>query len=432
MKNFFVVGLIAMASLATSCTSNTPRANEKIADYLYACEIDSVNFELCALASEHYRPKNAGACSEVRKGNFVGRNLDWNINKEASFIIKTNATQGRYASIGVSGCVPVISDSLGNAGGYSDLYTIVPVTTVDGINEKGLYVGVNVAPTGETSLDKSKWQNHKWGLGAAFTRPEATLTYCTTFVVRFLLDFAASVDEAKDLVESVNWFDPCGFPTPGDAQSFHWLICDEKKSAVLEFIDNKPVFLETTEVSKPSVSTIMTNFSNTLYADSTNRVIQDHGAGYERYDVLCKGYAATAPTWEGMAKLMESVWYTKCYTIKNGDPNFWLTDNYNDQYLSSKMYGNMDMWNDKGFVHYVDSLKGMFNDKSNWHTATSTLWYTVHTCIYDLAKRELHIKVSEGLDGQKDYYTCSINSTFPRPFDLMPEGHVLFDGKYSK
>lgn len=126
----------------------------------------------------------------------------------------------------------------------------------------------------------------------------------------------------------------------------------------------------------------------------------------------------TAETFEGMEALMQKVWYTKAYTTEMGD-GFLYSEFACPDFPATEMYHNPDYKNNKAYAEFIKEQKALFNDKANWHTPTSTLWYTTHTVVYDIAKRELRVMVHEGLDGQKEYYASLSESTFAKPFDVM-------------
>lgn len=387
--------------------------NAQICDYLYAIEYDDYDFAAGVKVMEKFLPK--AACSEVRKGNFVGRNLDWYINHDATAVIKVNATEGRHASLGVVGCAAPFSNEVAASGQWTEAYNTLPFFTVDGINDQGLYIGVNVMPTGETSCDSTSWETGKWGHGAAFTRPEAKETFCVTYLVRVVLDRAASVAEAKALIDSINWYEPAGFPHEGESQSFHWLICDGSTSAVVEFLDNKLCLTETDKVSEPSYATIMTNFTNKVKDEAG--LIQPSGAGYERWDVLHDNYAAAEENFEGIQELMKKVWYTQAYTKKTGDKDFWFTEFTSSEFPAYAFYGNPKAWEVEGFKTVVEDGQKLFADKANWHADSTALWYSTHTSVYNIAERKLHLITHEGLDAQKDFYTFTIDDTFNKPLE---------------
>lgn len=420
MKKLLIMLGIAMGLVA--CSNNNSQelkpisngCNTKIANYLYGIEYDDYDFDLCVNTLNSYQPP-IGACSEVRKGNFIGRNLDWYINCDASAIIKINANEKRYASIGMIGCLPAFDNELASSGKYNDLYEILPAFTVDGINEKGLYAGVNVTSTGETSFDQKNWEPGKWGHGASFTNQDCDTTLCVMYLVRIMLDNAASVDEAKQIIRHFNWYEPWGFPHEGETQAFHWLISDSRKSMVVEFLDNEPVFTETTDITTPSYATIMTNFTNKLMADEG--LIQNHGAGYERWDILRDNYDQTGESFEGMQNLMKKVWYSIAYTTPIGSKDFWLTDFATDEFPASKIYKNQATWNNDDFTAYIKHCQDTFADKSKWHHPETTLWYTTHTSVYSICDRQLEVLVHEGFDEQKTFFHIDFNTSFVKPLE---------------
>ena len=411
----FTAALVMLAACKGENTGlKDNNCNTIIYDYLYGVEYDDYDFDFAMQAFEKLKPAAAG-CSEVRKGDFVGRNLDWYINLEASAIIKINASAERYASLGMVGSTSVFTNELAKSGEYSDAYKILPLGTVDGINEKGLYIGVNVMPTGETSFDEQSWEYGKWGKGAAFTNPESDKCFCVTYLVRVVLDNAASVSEAKDLVESINWYEPSGFPHEGESQAFHWLICDATTSAVLEFIDNVPYFTETTATDKPSYATVMTNFTNKLMSDAQK--IQGHGMGYERWDTLVDNYEDAPDTFEGIEDLMKTVWYTKCYTEEMGSHNYMLTDFSSDKFPAYSLYKHYEYWDEEYLIQRMNHYKEVFADKENWHKADTPIWYTTHTSVYNLPTRELRVMTHEGYDEQQEFFSASFDINFAKPLD---------------
>lgn len=409
--------LLTASAVFVSCGSHPDRANTQITDYLYGVEYDDYDFAAGVKALEHYKPAAAG-CSEVRKGDFVGRNLDWYINNDASAVVKVNANEERFASLGVIGCCSKFEVDFAASGEFSDIYNILPMFTVDGVNEKGVYCGVNVMPTGETSFDPEKWNTGAWGLGAAFTNPGAEQTYCVTYLVRYILDNASSVEDARTLVRKANWFEPSGFPHEGASQAFHWLISDSKSSVVLEFIDNVPCFNECESVSEPSYGTIMTNFTNKLMADA--QLIQTTGAGYERWDILSEAYPGTEESFEGMQNLMKKVWYSKFYLTDAKAPGFMMTEYVSPEYPATRLYGNEELQQSEEWAAIVAGLKEKFENKDNWHTADSPLWYSTHTSVYQLSTKELRLIVHEGYDGQDETLAFSLaDSHFVKPLSMV-------------
>ena len=421
---FLFVCAVSICLFAGSCDKedtdsvkdvNPTFANARIAEYLYAIEYDDYDLEAnISYTNGKYMPSYP-ACSEVRKGNFVGRNLDWYINNDAAAIIKMNHPDSHYASIGMVGCCPGFSNALAKSGAYNGIYRYLPFKTVDGVNEKGLYIGVNVMPTGEPSFDQSTWEPYAYGHGAAHTNPSSDMHYCVNYLVRIVLDRAGSVEEAKQVIAGIDWSEPADFPAEGYAQAFHWLICDADQSVVLEFMDNKAVYTAAPDINKPSLGNIMTNFTNCLMERG---MIQKCACGLERWDILNENYASTPETFEGMQELMKKVWYSQTYTIDPSSRDFWFTEWYDAGYSSAYMYRNYALCENTEFCNMVRKYLSVFNDPKYWHVDDSPLWYTTHTSVYDLETRTLRVLVHEGRDGQTQFYQASLDGIgFPKPLD---------------
>ena len=69
-----------------------------VAPFLHEMVFDDYTFDEDLLTVQDY----TGSCSVVRNGNFVGRNFDYFFNNVPDFIVRMNAKEGRYASIGVA------------------------------------------------------------------------------------------------------------------------------------------------------------------------------------------------------------------------------------------------------------------------------------------------------------------------------------------
>ena len=158
-----------------------------------------------------------------KDGNVLaGRNFDWPNCKSPIAIIRTSPEKG-YASVSTS-CISFLgfSDDW-NPKGVADKMALIAgiYAPLDGMNEKGLVVSDLVAG------DHTK-TNQKTG--------RANLT--TTSAIRVLLDKAANVEEALQLLESCDMHSDIDF-------SHHLAISDAKgRSVVVEWVDNKMLVAE--------------------------------------------------------------------------------------------------------------------------------------------------------------------------------------------
>lgn len=409
--------LAALACLVVSCdfTGNTTpdRVNTVIVGNLYGIEYDDYDFDAAVKYYEKHRPSEPQpACSQVRKGDFVARNLDYYINRNASAIIKMNRSEHRFASVGVVGCSREFSSELAASGKYAQIYEYLPLRTADGINENGVYCAVNVMPTGETSLDKDSWCSGEWGIGAAFTKPGAEHTYCTMYMVRFVLDNATSVEHALQLINDVNWYEPIDYPHDKQSQAFHWMLADKDTNCVIEFMDNRLVVTYADNLREPSFGTVMTNFTN---ACRKNGVWQDHGQGFERYDILAEGYPDTPESFDGMKSLMQKVWYSKYYTTPVESPDFWLSEADVEGFEAWKLYHHPEYKGDPFILGAIAAERLMWADKACWFTDDTILWFTVHNSVYDIREKKFDVIIQEGMFDMKDYMSFDLNSSFKKP-----------------
>lgn len=153
-------------------------------------------------------------------GYYFGRNFDYDPGD--MLIIKTNPKKG-YKSL-TSCDTSILTNSLGYAAGLipDDLMTRIGLyIPVDGMNEKGVCVSINmINDPVVVSQDTGK-----------------TKQICTT-ALRTIMDRAANVDEAIDILKN------CDFHT-WDGFLIHLAISDASgKHVVAEWIDNKLSIIE--------------------------------------------------------------------------------------------------------------------------------------------------------------------------------------------
>lgn len=103
----------------------------KVSDYLYEVEYNTYDYQDGYYYYKQYH--QSPSCSAVRKGNIIGRNLDWNYTDGVDFVVKTKATNGKYATIGVAH-TNITQDDILN-GRVNDKLLILPLLqTIVSIN----------------------------------------------------------------------------------------------------------------------------------------------------------------------------------------------------------------------------------------------------------------------------------------------------------
>lgn len=158
-----------------------------------------------------------------KNGNVLtGRNFDWPDCKSPIAVIHTRPDKG-YASVSTA-CISFLGFSEDwEPEGMADKMALIATiyTPLDGINEKGLVVADLVAGD-HTKTDQK--------------RGRTNLT--TTSAIRVLLDKAANVEEALQLLESCDMHSDIDY-------SHHLAISDDKgKCVVVEWVDNKMLVAE--------------------------------------------------------------------------------------------------------------------------------------------------------------------------------------------
>lgn len=147
-----------------------------------------------------------------KDGYFFGRNFDWN---RCNVLFLTSYPDEGYAS--VSTVNTDFITALGNGGTLTDEQLILAAhyAPLDGMNEKGLCVSINLLPEGM----ELKQETGKTNL-------------TITSAIRLMLNKAATVDEAIELLKQYDL-------STGMNMVIHYMISDAQgKSVCVEFIDN--------------------------------------------------------------------------------------------------------------------------------------------------------------------------------------------------
>ena len=368
---------------------------------LFYVEYDDFDFDKAAeMTNERYRPAGP-MCSGIRKGDYIGRNADVYAGFDTVLVMRLSRRCARYSSIGIVSdyFIPTLPDMI--AGQEKDgTYNILPQLVGDGINEKGVSIMMFMVPNGEASEDKSSWGGREWGRSAAYTNRSADKTYNTMLLSRLVLDNAADVDEAIELVKAVNWFDPDRFSSSGNAGSLKWLLADSRKSAVIECIDNEMKILVTQDIDRPSPCTLTTNFSLYLFSKG---IIQDGASGYERYDQMFDIYSKEDDSVEGLKRILKSVSMPEKYSRDISDKYFFATDYLwcespsGRHFTSTELYRG-DAKQDPDFLETVNLEKSRYFDKRPRPVSV-----TIYTTVYDLKEKSVRLLYKEDVNEGRWY-----------------------------
>lgn len=238
----------------------------------------------------------------------IGRNYDLDIRSNGATVVIHTAPKDGYKSVGVADCgqTGLSVDDLKNGTAKKELLLYAPYYTMDGVNEKGFACSIMLLNEGRCIQETGK----DW--------------LPSTLVVRYLLDYADSVDHAIELLNEMDlrsdyFVDPVWSEAFG--LSFHWALTDASgNKAVIEYVDGKlvvnqyPLKVEYNEdddsmkVSYPKEEKgylLSTNFYVTEGFNNTA-----HDSGRWRYETLEKAMSENpTPTNDQLKDIMKSAKY---------------------------------------------------------------------------------------------------------------------------
>lgn len=357
---------------------------QQLEDYLYKATYTDWNYTV----GKKYANKfwgNSG-CSVVRNGDLIGRNYDWYFNKQVEFIVKSIGYQGRHTSLSVCPVPIDIQPKDIEEQKYIELFEVIPFMAVDGINDAGVFVESNVCPPGDKG----------YTIGTNPGKPEMN----GIMVARYILDYANSARHAVELL--MNNISITGLYGDNIAEELHWMICDSTGTYIVECIDNKINVLSNLEDefdNIPNNKEIMTNFHLSGFdgeiitgfdteegINPEDTTLTRYAMGTERYQSILDRYDSLTDL-DNMKDMMHSIWYTNAY---NSEMNpYW----YSEFVGVTKTFGDLTIYDPKSkFDGMVAYTQEMFKNRTREKGDT---WHTVHSVVYELEEKKLHIIVQE-------------------------------------
>ena len=353
-------------------------------------------------------------CTSCRTGNFIGRNFDWAYDDVEECVMRVPAADGRFASIGIaSRFFPEPWQSI------FGVEEFLPELTMDGINEKGVAINVNVVPAGDN--------------GATTGTNPGGERLCAGFAVRHVLDAATNAAHAVEILESKDIY---SIPF----LEFHWMVSDSAESYIVECVSNKLVVLRA-HAAQPKMANFYVSHSPSLceYDVLTNSNLTagfhtPHAMGIERYARVSNGLDRVDSV-DAMFTNMTNVWYKLKY-LPGNEGRYWSDLNgapvpggaegqrftaFDDTYELCVARSN-------AFKSLQANYVAVTNYEARNHsrtinpeidpTLTNQVVHTVHTSLYDLEKRTLRVCVQEDCQSQFDY---ALDSTPPIAYRAWDE-----------
>ncbi len=434
MKISSLTLLLAGIMVVASC-GNTPNQSasgkhdfqlKKVTDYLYEVTLDyDFDYSFSKAGTEKYRPQ-LPACSSISIGNFRGRNLDWYYEDGSDFVVHTTKREGRHASIGIAS-VPHIPNAVAGDGQYHAEFETIPFSTLDGINDAGVCVNLNVVPFQEYG----KWQMK------TETQDDDMMEFMAP---RMILDKCAALTDVIPVLEEYDWF------CVGNKFETHLMVsgprsADDKTitTVVFEYIpfqdgdktyrklccistDPKDVVIVGGDESRFHNNNadfmIMTNFNLWKFdasLDRKGRLLSagERPNGFERYEILEAAGGSAIEILEGTENLtnqhiqdiMFTVNYSNMYNIYQD--NFWYSESCPDLISREEIinateserspHGNLNNLVKGKDNKFIDGFKEILKTWGNRdRSVKSGLWETLHTSIYNYETLTMHVGVREG------------------------------------
>ncbi len=198
--------------------------------------------------------------------DIFGRNFD--LSYSPSMLVRTDPDNG-YASISMVnlGFLGYGEEKLPDSPTSSITALAAPYAPLDGVNEKGLAVGVLLIDTDPTNQQTDK------------------VDITTTTAIRLMLDKCATVDEALELLEQYDMHSSAN-------SCYHFQIADASgRTVVVEYIDDELSVLEADDAT-----TAGTPAEGQTYMAATNFLLTpgdyDFGGGQDRYEIVMSGLTA--------------------------------------------------------------------------------------------------------------------------------------------
>ena len=358
----------------------------RIGELFYEMVYDELDYDYAKSTINFFFPNGIkGSCSGIRNGNLFGRNYDWFYNNDCEFLIKIPRKKNRYASINVASGMGIFTKFFVEKKWYFNIYKILPFVALDGINEKGVACSVNVVPNNDNGNTIS-------------TNPESKNVVNVVMLIRYILDNYDSAEKAvNDIKNNINL---TGAHSKMFNDELHYMILDDKKTFILEIVNNKVIINECPKDHPP----YMTNFfvTNCKYDENGHvdlKSVTPHATGIERYDIITDNYK-NCDNYEGMLDCLKKVKLSNNYN-ESLKP-FWLSACIH--HAEENGYGNLVV-ND--MIEHPEKFDKIKNDQiksfKNRTRRKGDTYETVHTSIYDIKNKKLYLMIREDFENMLDY-----------------------------
>lgn len=408
----------------TGCNGSNNSLNiKKATTYLYEATLD-YDFDW-SIANEYYKKYKPvlGGCSAISVGNLRGRNYDWEYSNGVEFVVRTSQKTGekaRHSSIGISSLTSFFDDEASDLK-YHDQYKMLPFTTLDGINDAGIYVNLNVV---------GFQQMGKWNMKTETTSDDM----CELLSPRLILDKCEYLSDIVPLFDTYDWF------CLGNNEETHLMVTGKRSASdptittvtfeYIPFTEGENTYRKLCCISRDAADvSLVGNDASRFYQINTKNLIMTNfnlwnydpslatrserldttsplPMGYERYETLEDAAGdKDSVTKNEMADIMKMVYFSNAYSLYKN--NFWYTDYTTvtkDQLkglTDEERNPNGDLekvskGEDNKTYLEVQKCVETWKNRDRTKTKEQNLWETIHTSIFDYESKSFRIIPHEG------------------------------------
>ncbi len=208
------------------------------ADYKFDEYLQSGNFP--QFTSTQFNPEHfCCTCFSVfgEENRYLGRNYDWS--EQTTYYVVFTHPDDAYASISTVdlGFFDYDANEPPSDPDNQIMLQILPYWPFDGINEKGVAVGMNALDMAQAPYDASK------------------VTIGELQMIRLVLDYAASTEEAINLIQEYN--------IRMEIPPIHYLVADSSgHSVIIEFVNGNMEVIENIEPWQVTTNFIISGLSS--------------------------------------------------------------------------------------------------------------------------------------------------------------------------
>lgn len=232
----------------------------------------------------------------------MGRNLDLDQSVCPGWIFYTNIP-GKYKSFNMGYFedmlrlfgVPTMDEVRETHEIPYRTYQLLTYVTTDAVNEKGLYIEVNM-------------RNQTDDLVCTGTNPSSDIKVCNAVLIRYLIDRCATIDDVLNLVKTLDIYSPN--PNVLNSQFALSMMDATGRCGVMEFVNNEIVWHDSTDTAFWNGDTpCHTNYWITPEAYAASNSCN----GESRYEVLqdaAKSITSEEGMWDALAQIYRKQFFT--------------------------------------------------------------------------------------------------------------------------